>query len=226
MFDLVSLHVLTLFGDLMSLEGGEFWDANPNYFEEPPVFGEDRSFADLLGRTVRGALPLIAYGAIGTWVEQNVAYAQGQIPLLGGFTLDTPWARPIEFYDAGEVGQSQDFQLSAFLAGQRVIGPIRTHTTGLIDHGVRHGEFFAPFAEDLVHPGRVELLARERGFQQEPLLKHNVRDSASDYRSDDNLSPATSSTSSAWDPVYVPLAFIGRRPSRKVKGDLVPCWSF
>jgi hypothetical protein len=147
-------------------ENPEWGANNPNYSEETPVFGDDRGLGDLFQRAARGALPLLAYGAIGTLAMSAMAYQDYQIPLSGGFTMVTPWSSKPNYYDAGEVGQSQDFQYHEFLAGQPVLGPFRTHTTGIIDYGVRHSWPFAAEAEDLVHPGRKELLSRERQIVQ------------------------------------------------------------
>jgi len=128
------------------------------------LFSPGESFHSVSLRFVRGLGPLIAYGALGTFEQTIVAPTQYQVPLVGGFTLPTPWADPPLDYVRGVPGQSQDFQLAAHLAGQSVdpFDLVRTHTTGILDYGVRHSWPYASDAEELVHPGYVQLIKRER----------------------------------------------------------------
>lgn len=116
-----------------------------------------------LFRLNEGLIPLVLYGALGTVEQYIIAPSQGQIPLVGGFTLVTPWSGPEVHYRRGVPGQSQDFQWEAHLAGQDVdpFGLIRSHTTGLIDYGTRHGWPFADKANEFVHPGHVEIIVNE-----------------------------------------------------------------
>lgn len=112
---------------------------------------------------VWGVKTLIAYGIIGTIEQLFVAPTQGQIPLIAGFTLETAWSAPARSYVVGVEGLSPELQVDAHLAGQYVIRgyPIRTHTTGLIDYGVRNGIPGSEVALSIIHPGRVERIHAE-----------------------------------------------------------------
>jgi hypothetical protein len=139
---------------------------DPDETYETPVFGDNRSFDDFSYRLAVGAVPLLAYGVAGTVQQLFSAPFHGQIPLTGGFTIETPFSSPSIGYRTGHRGQSQTFQADAQAAGQSVNpdGPlsfIRTHTTGIIDYGVRQGWPLAEAAEELVHPGRVAQIRRE-----------------------------------------------------------------
>lgn len=90
---------------------------------ETPVIGSGRGFSDLYDRTSRGLLPTLAFGAVGTVEQALIAPLNGQVPLIGGFTLATPWsAQPSEGYVIGQPGQSQDLQWGAHQDGQVVLG--------------------------------------------------------------------------------------------------------
>jgi len=131
----------------------------------------------LIGKAINhyvpGLGPILNWGTIGSVVELFTALPAGQIPLGGGFTLETPWSVPEKPYVTGVPGQSRGFQAEAQFAGQRMISwlPIRTHTTGLIDYAVRTvGTGGVPArmlgltptsALEMVHPGRVSQIARE-----------------------------------------------------------------
>jgi len=118
-------------------------------------------------RMVHGAVPVLAYGFAGTVEQFFVAPAFGQIPLVGGFTLDTPWSIPAHDYDIGVSGMSQALQWEHHVSGQHFLYwlPVRSHTTGLIDAGVR--EFTGPlrsfsiFAAEALHPGRTRVMELE-----------------------------------------------------------------
>jgi hypothetical protein len=134
--------------------------------EEPVFLGRDRSVSDFLQRFGMGAFPLLVYGVVGA-VEQNVlAPFQFQIPIGFGFTLATPLSPPMIKYTIGVPGLSQDLQSLPHLRGQE-FGPtvfgftMRTHTTGLIDYGVRHAIPGSVSAEELIHPGRVSRILSE-----------------------------------------------------------------
>jgi len=119
-----------------------------------PMGGGTLLGPDLMGRIRRGILPLIGYGVLGTIVEAHVAPFVGQIGLVGGFTLETPFSIPERGYRRRSPAV---LDFPAFLAGQRVAPgiPIRSHTTGLMDAGVRLGWLGAWDADELVHPGRT-----------------------------------------------------------------------
>lgn len=117
-----------------------------------------------------GLLPLILYGFVGTVEQLFIAPFQGQIPLFGGFTLETPLSNDSIGYEVGNPGLSPDLQLIAHLRGQNIVQglPFRTHTTGLIDYGVRHGIPGSESAMEWIHPGRVEDIHREREVPMGP----------------------------------------------------------
>lgn len=209
-------------------EDPEWGRLNPNYSEETPIIGNGRSFGDILQRAHFGAAPLLIYGVVGGAIMSTLAYGDAQIPLAGGFTLETPWSSPPNFYDAGEIGQSQDFQYREFLAGQPVFGPIRTHTTGLLDYGVRHGDHLAMLANDLVHPGRKEMLFREMDYEQMSLVRGSdaVGIPEARGRNTEALVPSVSSDNRVLAS-YSTVPFINRRRRRKMIDDLIliPDWS-
>lgn len=114
--------------------------------------------------TIEGAYQLMCYAGIGSVVETITALPRGQIPLFAGFTVELPWTIEEQHYIVGTPGLSPDLQVDAMLAGQRVVPwlPIRTHTTGLIDWGVRQNVPGAREALELIHPGRTALILQER----------------------------------------------------------------
>jgi hypothetical protein len=128
----------------------------------PPLIGNSFDPVDFTIRLAAGATPLLIYGFAGSVEESILAWNYGQVPLAFGFTLDTPWSVDPMFYDQGIPGIPADMQWDPQLRGQRVVGPLRTHTTGIIDFGVRNDLPFARAAEELVHPGRASLLDWER----------------------------------------------------------------
>jgi len=122
----------------------------------------DGSLSSFGSRAWHGTIPLLAYGVIGGFEQGVFAIGQGQIPLAFGFTVPIPGlAQPAQHYDAGIPGQPQGFQLAPHLAGQPKDSPIRSHTTGIIDYGVRHEWPYAVEAEELVHPGRSAVIKSE-----------------------------------------------------------------
>lgn len=155
--------------------------------------GEPFDLDEFGGRLLSGSLPLITYGLLGGLLQSYQALSHGQLPLAFGFTLETPWSGPPILYRAGEPGLPI-LETEAYFAGQRVLGPIRTHTTGLIDAGIRLGasheqaldalpaehlygtalRVISEAADDLVHPTRSKLLARER---IQPNSRSNVESS-------------------------------------------------
>jgi len=131
---------------------------------EDSILFSDDGVSGFVNRAVAGALPLLAYGLVGEFSQLFLAPLTAQLSLGLGFTVETPFSPSPEGYSLGDPGQDQSMQWGPFLRGQRVLPdvPIRSHTTGIIDYGVRHGWPFAVEAEELVHPGRTELIARER----------------------------------------------------------------
>jgi len=131
------------------------------------LWAEDQSFVNNISRLAVGIVPLVVFGTVGTVEQSILAPMVGQIPLLGGFTLATPFSAPPRYYSVGRRGESRSLQLGPHVAGQSVLGtPIRTHTTGLIDYAVRSPSEtlhrFASLAEEAVHPGRSSAIDRER----------------------------------------------------------------
>jgi len=126
-----------------------------------PVLGQDMS--TLPSRFLTGVIPLALYGALGELQQMFVAPFQRQIPLKFGFTLNTPWTLPPVYYVVGVPGMSQDFQADAQFSGTPVWpgSPFRSHTTGILDYGVRHNWWGAVAADELVHPGRVARILEE-----------------------------------------------------------------
>jgi hypothetical protein len=130
--------------------------------------------------TVSGARTLINYAIIGTVEQYFTALPHGQLPLGSGFTIETPWTVPELHYQVGTRGLPTTMQWEAHLAGQRVFQdfPLRTHTTGLIDYGVRNGLLGSESALELIHPGRVARIHSERNQQDETggILTMNLLD--------------------------------------------------
>lgn len=129
---------------------------------ETPFFGDNRTLGDFAFRGSLGVAPLVLYGMFGGIVSIAPLLGDFQVPIGMGFSLATPLSSPSEFYITGQRGQSQRMQWQAFGAGQTVLGPVRTHTTGLIDFGVRQGDPLAILANEFVHPGRVSQILGER----------------------------------------------------------------
>jgi len=176
-----------------------------------PIIGDSPSLYDLGSRISQGALPLLAYGVAGGLQQALVAPTQGQIPLAFGFTSETPWAAPEAYYDIGVPGQDQSLQISAQLAGQRVVGsPVRTHTTGLLDYAVRHDYPFAIQAMELIHPGRALALYRERGERGQ--LSEQAP----------SLVPATTGVVDSL-PHFTGVNYGGRK-SRRFSNGKIPCF--
>lgn len=110
-----------------------------------------------------GLLSLIFYGAIGTIEQSIVAPFTGQLPLIGGFTLETPWSVHPQNYDLDLYREDPGFQIAAHLRGQQAIGPVRTHTTGILDYGAIRGWPGASQALETVHPGRSQEIGAVQG---------------------------------------------------------------
>lgn len=119
---------------------------------ETPVVGDHRSFMDFLQRTRSGLIPTIAYGIAGTFQQGLMAPLDFQIPLVGGFTISTPWSSPVEYYRQ-PTGPSDDYLSSAQLAGQGTV--VRTHTTGMMlqDYARDPSDPIVRSALEFVHPG-------------------------------------------------------------------------
>jgi len=113
---------------------------------------------------LRGVIPLSVYGLYGTIEQTILAPGDAQIPLVFGFTIETPFSSPPMAYRVGERGVGSGLQWEAHLAGQRVFPglPLRTHTTGLVDCGVRNGVPGSVEALELIHPGRAAQISLER----------------------------------------------------------------
>jgi len=129
------------------------------------------------GTFMAGVKALAVIGVVATVEQLFVAPSQLQIPLVAGFTLETPWSDPPVGYVTGVVGQSQDMQWRAHLAGQRVLPwlPVRSHATGLIDWMVRHvGGRFPLMANELIHPGRNARILSETGRVPDNLLSYSA----------------------------------------------------
>jgi len=115
-----------------------------------------------VGNSVLGLTALVGFGLIGSAQMAVLAPLSGQFPLIAGFTLELPWAIPQKQYDL-EAVRRYGLDVPAYLAGQRFgLGPVRSHTTGLIQAGVVFGVPGASEALDLVHPGRSSTIAGDQ----------------------------------------------------------------
>lgn len=122
-------------------------------FGDTPVIGNNGP-SDLVRRVLAGTLPLVVYGVVGTVEQAFVAPFYGQIPLVAGFTMDTPLSIPAQDYDLARL-QDGTLQWDAHVAGQYAIpGIVRSHTTGILDYATAVGLPGAYEANELLHPGR------------------------------------------------------------------------